>query len=76
MVNDIKSQVLLCLRDRQMYHRWGLHYILSLARAHQRQTCINFKDMGIQLYGRHPLYSKLAVTKWTACSTISHRQRG
>jgi len=34
------------------FGRWGRHYFPSLARAHQRQQCGNFRDPGLQVYGR------------------------
>ncbi|KAG8845279.1 hypothetical protein FRB96_002568 [Tulasnella sp. 330] len=52
LLGDIQGQVLLAVSEKDMFRRWGQHYLLSLARAHQRQTCINFKDVGVQVYGR------------------------
>ncbi|KAG8996864.1 hypothetical protein FRB94_007994 [Tulasnella sp. JGI-2019a] len=52
LLEDIRGQVLLAVSDENMFRRWGQHYLLSMARAHQRQTCINFKDIGLQMYGR------------------------
>ena len=33
------------------YHKWGKHYMPSLALAHLTQQCNNFMDKGIQDYG-------------------------
>ena len=33
------------------FNRWGRHYLPSLAGAHLTQTCNNFLDKGIQIYG-------------------------
>ena len=33
------------------YQKWGRHYHLSLAQAHWRQQCNNFKDPGLQMLG-------------------------
>ncbi|KAG9010628.1 hypothetical protein FRB93_003896 [Tulasnella sp. JGI-2019a] len=52
LLADIRGQVLLAVSDETTFRRWGQHYLLSMARAHQRQTCINFKDVGLQVYGR------------------------
>ncbi|KAF8759011.1 U-box protein [Rhizoctonia solani] len=48
---DITSQVILGLEPKN-WARWGVHYIPSIARSHQRQQCLNFKDEGLQVYGR------------------------
>ncbi|CAE6433545.1 unnamed protein product [Rhizoctonia solani] len=48
---DINSQVILGLEPKN-WSRWGMHYIPSIARSHQRQQCLNFKDEGLQVYGR------------------------
>ncbi|KAH7340290.1 hint-domain-containing protein [Rhizoctonia solani] len=51
LTTDITSQVTLGL-DSEHWARWGMHYIPSLARSHQGQRCLNFKDEGLQVYGR------------------------
>lgn len=51
LTSDISSQVIQGLGS-QNWSRWGMHYIPSLARSHQRQQCLNFKDEGLQVYGR------------------------
>lgn len=57
LVEDIEGQVLLGIKDSAAYNKWGRHYLLSLSRSHQRQQCGNFKDSGLQPYGRDsPLF--------------------
>ncbi|CAE6467052.1 unnamed protein product [Rhizoctonia solani] len=51
LTKDITSQVILGL-EPEHWSRWGMHYLPSLARSHQRQQCLNFKDEGLQVYGR------------------------
>jgi hypothetical protein len=52
LVKDISGEGLLALRTDN-FERWGRHYLPSLARAHQRQQSGNFKDPGLQVYGRN-----------------------
>ncbi|KAF8610495.1 vWA-like protein [Ceratobasidium sp. AG-I] len=52
LTSDITSQVVLGL-EPEHWDRWGAHYAPSLARSHQRQQCSNFKDAGLQVYGRN-----------------------
>lgn len=49
---DASGQGLIALEPTN-WTRWGRHYFPSLARAHQRQMCGNFKDPGLQSYGRN-----------------------
>ncbi|KAG8940730.1 hypothetical protein FRC04_005054, partial [Tulasnella sp. 424] len=55
---DISGQVLLGIADSGAFNKWGLHYLLSLSRSHQRQQCGNFKDPGLQPYGRDSVLFK------------------
>ena len=35
---------------------WGRHYLRSYLKAQQNQTCMNFKDPGLQIYGGAPFH--------------------
>lgn len=50
LTEDVRGQVAEAFSKQEWFMRWGRHYLLSLARAHQVQACINFKDPGMQLY--------------------------
>ncbi|KAL2162319.1 hypothetical protein VTH06DRAFT_7232 [Thermothelomyces fergusii] len=53
------GQVALALVDSDHYHRWGIHYLPSLAGAHARQVCNSFKDAGPMRYGvDSPLFQR------------------
>ncbi len=60
--NDPSSwtgQIALALLTPTYYHRWGVHYLPSLAGAHARQVCNSFKDAGPLRYGADsPLFQK------------------
>ena len=61
------------------YHKWGRHYLPSLALAHWTQQCNNFLDKGIQEYGGcafHTTRDKLdkAFNELPA-PTPTHRER-
>jgi len=59
LASDIGGEVVLALSEEKNWTKWGKHYFLALARAHQRQQCSNFKDAGLQVYGHHsPLFIK------------------
>ncbi|KAG8949154.1 hypothetical protein FRC04_008952 [Tulasnella sp. 424] len=58
LAEDISGQVLLGIADSDTFNTWGLHYLLSLSRSHQRQQCSNFKDPGLQPYGRDSVLFK------------------
>ena len=52
LAKDISGEGLLALQPDN-FSRWGRHYLPSLARAHQRQQSGNFRDPGLQVYGRN-----------------------
>lgn len=51
VAQDVSGQCLLGLESAH-FSRWGRHYFPSLALAHLRQQCGNFRDPGLQPYGR------------------------
>lgn len=51
LLKDLEGQVSEACSRPDWFAKWGVHYIPSLARAHQLQQCNNFKDPGIQTYG-------------------------
>jgi hypothetical protein len=51
VAQDASGQGLLGLESAH-FSRWGRHYFPSLALAHLRQQCGNFRDPGLQAYGR------------------------
>ncbi|KAG8911446.1 hypothetical protein FRC02_006610, partial [Tulasnella sp. 418] len=57
LAQDIEGEVLMAVGDEASWSRWGCHYLPSLAEFHLRQQCSNFKDPGLQVYGRNsPLF--------------------
>jgi hypothetical protein len=48
--NDANGQVREALNQTH-FRTWGKHWLLSLARSHQLQRCLNFADPGVQQYG-------------------------
>eukprot|EP01041_Mallomonas_annulata_P011876 gene11876-24886_t len=51
LLEDLNGQALEAFSRPEWFEKWGMHYIPSLARAHQLQQCTNFKDPGMQFYG-------------------------
>lgn len=47
---DLDGEIRKALQSSK-WLRWGRHYLKSLANAHERQQCNNFKDPGVQSYG-------------------------
>jgi hypothetical protein len=57
LAQDFK-EIFLAVSTSQTFQRWGQHFLLSIARAHQVAQCNNFKDPGVQGYGG-PLFRHL-----------------
>jgi hypothetical protein len=51
MLADLTGQVTEAVSRQDWFHKWGRHYLPSLQRAHELQTCHNFKDKSVQHYG-------------------------
>lgn len=47
---DLDGEITLALAE-PAFSRWGRHFLLSWARAHDLEFCNNFKDPGVQNYG-------------------------
>ena len=47
---DLAGQITEAYSREDWHRKWGKHYLLSLARAHELQRCTNFKDPGLQIY--------------------------
>jgi hypothetical protein len=57
LATDMEGELTLAVTQNQNWKKWGIHYFPSLARSHQRQQCGNFKDAGLQGYGKNsPLF--------------------
>merc|ERR1719272_2208173 len=41
------------------YWKWGRHYLPSVMFAHNLQQCNNFKDPGVQVYGKGDLFTDI-----------------
>jgi hypothetical protein len=50
MKEDLVGQITEAYSRNDWHSKWGRHYLLSLARAHELQRCTNFKDPGLQVY--------------------------
>jgi hypothetical protein len=50
MKEDLTGQITEAYSREDWHNKWGRHYLLSLARAHELQRCTNFKDPGLQIY--------------------------
>jgi len=50
LIADIDGQIAEAYSKWMWHEKWGKHYLLSLARAHEMQQCTNFKDLGVQTY--------------------------
>eukprot|EP00301_Raphidiophrys_heterophryoidea_P003812 c11702_g1_i1.p1 GENE.c11702_g1_i1~~c11702_g1_i1.p1 ORF type:complete len:849 (+),score=196.04 c11702_g1_i1:67-2547(+) len=51
ILKDLQGEVCLALSKEENVNKWGVHYLPSLALAHDLQIRNNFKDPGVQFYG-------------------------
>lgn len=59
LATDMAGELQLAVSSQTNWKKWGVHYFPSIARAHQREQCSNFKDASVQVYGRDsPLFLK------------------
>jgi Hint-domain/VWA / Hh protein intein-like len=57
LLHDLSGEISLALSTREIYMKWGRHYLLSMHNAHFKQLCNSFKDPGPLQYGKHsPLF--------------------
>lgn len=59
LCKDIQGQASEAVSRKDYYERWGRHYLFSLVCAHTHQFCNNFKDPGVQIYGKGELFRNL-----------------
>ncbi|CAF2458351.1 unnamed protein product [Rotaria sp. Silwood2] len=59
LLSDLTGQVQQALTNADWFKKWGVHFLPSITRAHLLQYCNNFKDPGIQNYGRGGLFSTI-----------------
>ncbi|CAF3370225.1 unnamed protein product [Rotaria socialis] len=59
LFTDLTGQVKQAVEKQEWFQKWGIHFLPSLARAHLLQFCNNFKDPGVQHYGKGQLFSKV-----------------
>lgn len=57
LLTDLTGQVKEAIIREDWFKKWGIHFLPSLTRAHLLQYCNNFKDPGVQNYGRGQLFS-------------------
>jgi len=52
LCKDMEGQATEAMSREVWFRRWGSKYLLSLVGAHLHQFCNNFKDPGVQAYGK------------------------
>jgi hypothetical protein len=46
--DNSSAQIKMAIENKNYYHKWGKHYLISLMYGYEKQMCINFKDYGVQ----------------------------
>ncbi|CAF3172744.1 unnamed protein product [Rotaria sp. Silwood2] len=59
LFSDLTGQVKESIGKVEWFKKWGVHFLPSLTRAHLLQFCNNFKDPGVQHYGKGSLFSQI-----------------
>ncbi|CAF4309999.1 unnamed protein product, partial [Rotaria sordida] len=59
LFSDLTGQVKEAIEKVESFKKWGVHFLPSLTRAHLLQFCNNFKDPGVQHYGKGLLFSQI-----------------
>ncbi|CAF0759140.1 unnamed protein product [Rotaria sp. Silwood1] len=59
LLKDLTGQVQQAIEKEEWFHKWGKHFLPSLTRAHLLQFCNNFKDPGVQHYGKGTLFTQV-----------------
>ncbi|CAF4825692.1 unnamed protein product [Rotaria sp. Silwood1] len=59
LFSDLTGQVKEAIGKMEWFKKWGVHFLPSLTRAHLLQFCNNFKDPGVQHYGKGLLFSQI-----------------
>ncbi|CAF1054349.1 unnamed protein product [Rotaria sordida] len=59
LFSDLTGQVKEAIEKMEWFKKWGVHFLPSLTRAHLLQFCNNFKDPGVQHYGKGLLFSQI-----------------
>jgi Mg-chelatase subunit ChlD len=60
LCKDMEGQATEAVSSAEYYDEgWGRHYLFSLIGAHLHQFCNNFKDPGVQTYGKGSLFNTL-----------------
>ncbi|CAF2321511.1 unnamed protein product [Rotaria sp. Silwood2] len=59
LFKDLTGQVQQAIEKEEWFNKWGIHFLPSLTRAHLLQFCNNFKDPGVQHYGKGTLFSQV-----------------
>jgi len=59
LYQDMRGEATEAIASENNFTTWGMHYLRSLSTAHLHQFCNNFRDPGVQVYGKGILFSSL-----------------
>jgi hypothetical protein len=69
IIDDITGEVASAVHSENNWRRWGQHYMRSLITAHTTQSCTNFKDPGVQVYGGD-MFKDIKTSMNTMCDAL------